>query len=385
MFNASDGQALKEKSKSQIVDVMGKKMLFQNKVMKYPTDDSNRMYVGVMSVRPLDEIDPETLKKLGVEKEAKGVDKTHRETEDKIQEEKRTEEKPILSSGVDKVPINLREEMDELGFDFGRPSEAEVLKVEESKLEEKSEMGDDAVVAQATDIISKATVIDNETKENSIQDGDLKVVAEEHASELKPEESNAKKLTDFETKKLQGIAGKKELGEAVVKKQEPTENEVKSEPERVSEKEHSGKDLKDGKEEAVKEQKTSIEHMVQSAHGKVSVEKHSYSKAVQDSLLSKNKAVEASKEEDEDAKLSQSDVPMKDGEIIVKNEEIASVGSSHEMVAFSEAGDKKEKLEKDSFDGSLEEKHLKVEVKSLHFYLLSFAIYIREYQGLSKN
>lgn len=367
-FNVSDDQALKEKSKSQIVNVMGKKMLFQNKVMKYPTDDLSRMYVGVMSVRPLDEVDPETLKKLGVEKEAKGTDKTHRETEDKIQvEEKRTKEKPILSSGVDKVPINLHEEMEELGFDFGRNSEAEVLKVEESKLEEKSEMGEDAVVAQATDITSKVTVMDKETKEDSIQDGDLKVVSEEHGSELKPEETNAKKLTDFETKKLQGVAGKKELGEAVIKKQETsTENEVKNEPESVSAEARSGKDLKDMKEGAVYEQETSTEHKVKKEHGQVLVEKRSEndSKAVQDSSLSKNKAVEASKEEDGDAKLFQSeDVARKDGEIIAKNEESAIIGNSHEMVPFSEAGDKKVKLENNPFDGSLEEKHLKVKVK----------------------
>lgn len=332
LFCVSDGQSLGEKSKSQVVDVVGKKMLLQNKVFRYPTDDTSRVYVGVMSVRPLDEVDPDTLKKIGVGKETKGIDKTHREMEDKIQaKDKRIGEKPILNSGIDKVPINLSEELKKLGFDIGRHSETDVLKVEESKLEENRETSDDgAVLAQASGVVvgkdiqsgedsfrdlmsldkggsaSKVTFLEKKTKQKSLSDGSLRPVGREHGINTKSEKNNEKKLPSFETKKLQGVVDTKELGEEAVTKKISTEIKVKNAPEKIL--------LDDDSDKSVK--------------------------TAADSSVSGKKSVDAL-DEDDSKFFPMEIVSTKESEIIVTNEESTNVGNSHEMLSFYEAGDKK--------------------------------------------
>ncbi|KAG8175280.1 hypothetical protein JTE90_006640 [Oedothorax gibbosus] len=185
MKDDMDDQALNPKSDARIVDVLGKKMLLQNKVMKYPTDGARSMYIGVLSVRPLSEVDPETLKKLGIENEDERTDKTNRELEGIVQEQKKVKE-TTQSLGVDKDSIHSLESEE---VETEKNSKADILKVEESKLGEKSELSD-ASTEEATIQTSTSKEIINEdgTKNDYLQNKSLE--ADGMSSETDTKDSN---------------------------------------------------------------------------------------------------------------------------------------------------------------------------------------------------
>ncbi|GFQ90715.1 uncharacterized protein TNCT_546521 [Trichonephila clavata] len=64
LTEAVDGDKLKGHVKSEIVNINGKKLLLQRKVLKSLADDPSHLHVSVMSIQPIEDVNPEILKEL---------------------------------------------------------------------------------------------------------------------------------------------------------------------------------------------------------------------------------------------------------------------------------------------------------------------------------
>ncbi|GIY64221.1 uncharacterized protein CDAR_558841 [Caerostris darwini] len=81
-----DGDKVRSFVKSEILNIAGKKLLMQAKVLRSEDDESGRKQVSIMSIRPIEDVDPEVLKE--VEKEM--------QNEETIKQNKDVETKSVL-------------------------------------------------------------------------------------------------------------------------------------------------------------------------------------------------------------------------------------------------------------------------------------------------
>ncbi|GFT11257.1 uncharacterized protein NPIL_531281 [Nephila pilipes] len=132
---AVDEEKLKGHVKSEIVDINGKKMLLQRKLLKSPSDDPSHLHVSVMSVQPLEEVDPAILKEIEKENKELEIEDTFHGKEMKHEEEEDVEGKtdkeifPEDPKKIDELPV-LKESQ----------PEPEFLEVEKSEIDEKEEV-----------------------------------------------------------------------------------------------------------------------------------------------------------------------------------------------------------------------------------------------------
>ncbi|GBM28215.1 hypothetical protein AVEN_36156-1 [Araneus ventricosus] len=98
---AVDEEKLKGLAKSEIVDIGGHKMLLQRKVLMSPHHDPSHMHISVMSIQPLEDVNPEILKELDGEKKELESEDEQLEKDLKLDEKKEAEKRSLEDDEVD--------------------------------------------------------------------------------------------------------------------------------------------------------------------------------------------------------------------------------------------------------------------------------------------
>ncbi|CAL1281707.1 unnamed protein product [Larinioides sclopetarius] len=106
---AVDEEKLKGLAKSEIVDIGGRKMLLQRKVLMSPHHDPSHMHISVMSIQPLEDVDSAILKELDVEKKELESEDAQLEKDLKLDEKKEAEKRSLKDGEVDSTVKKLKE------------------------------------------------------------------------------------------------------------------------------------------------------------------------------------------------------------------------------------------------------------------------------------
>ncbi|GFQ87059.1 uncharacterized protein TNCT_725761, partial [Trichonephila clavata] len=184
LTEAVDGDKLKGHVKSEIVNINGKKLLLQRKVLKSLADDPSHLHVSVMSIQPIEDVNPEILKEL--EKE--------QETEDQFHEKgmKHKKEEDLEEKARKEIFLENPEKMDESSIAKESPLDQELLELEKSEAEAKKEVAIDVIPPAPAPDAEKT--IKHEEEEKEIKE----VEAKEEATETSEEDSS---IDEFGIKK----------------------------------------------------------------------------------------------------------------------------------------------------------------------------------------
>ncbi|KFM64785.1 hypothetical protein X975_08011, partial [Stegodyphus mimosarum] len=184
---------LEKGDKSEIIELMGKKFLAKTNIIKYPSSDDHRMYVKLISVRPLEEFEPEYIKQLTTaeDKEKTKVTEPHIEPKFEIASEMSKEKaKDIeilkekeLKTSTDDVKQDVLPKKDLI--------ESEILKTEETHIKPKIEFP--------------------ELSENPLMESGIPKMAPEEIIKKKLEEREAAKSKADETEAKKALETSKEI------------------------------------------------------------------------------------------------------------------------------------------------------------------------------
>ncbi|GFY54447.1 uncharacterized protein TNIN_491071 [Trichonephila inaurata madagascariensis] len=184
LTEAVDGNKLKGQVKSEIVNINGKKLLLQRKVLKSSLDDDpSHLHVSVMSIQPLEDVNPEILKEL--EKEQESEDKFHEK------EMKHAKEEDLEEEAGKEVFLEYPEKMDDSSIAKESPLDPE-LEIEKSAAEAKKEVAVE-VIPPAPDAEKTINHEEEEKKIKEIEAEDEDEAVENSEEDSSMEESGAKK------------------------------------------------------------------------------------------------------------------------------------------------------------------------------------------------
>ncbi|GFT01012.1 uncharacterized protein TNCV_4054141 [Trichonephila clavipes] len=225
LTEAVDGNKLKGQVKSEIVNINGKKVLLQRKVLKSIADDPSHLHVSVMSIQPLEDVNPEILKELEKEQETE-----HEFYEKEMKHEK---EEDLEEDARKEIFLEDSEKMDGSSIAKESPFDPELLELEKSEAEAKKEVAVEVIppTPEAEKTIKheeekkiKEVEAEDEAVENSEEDSsmeefgpkkdevdEMEVKKEDIDIALAEEEKQNKDDIDKENKKEDEIVGAKNL------------------------------------------------------------------------------------------------------------------------------------------------------------------------------
>ncbi|XP_035209534.1 titin-like [Stegodyphus dumicola] len=213
---------LEKRDKSEIIELMGKKFLAKTNILKYPSSDDHRMYVKLISVRPLEEFDPEYVKQLTTaeDKEKTKITIPHIEPKFDIENKSKEKTKDIeilkekeLKTNTEVIKQDVLPKKDLI--------ESEILKTEETHIKPKIEFPE----------LSEKPLMDSGIPKMAAEEIIRKKLEEREAAKAKADETEVKEALETSKEIL-----KKDPKKVMLEEEEKLEKEYVKDKKKSSEK-----------------------------------------------------------------------------------------------------------------------------------------------------
>ncbi|KAF8795731.1 eukaryotic translation initiation factor 5B-like [Argiope bruennichi] len=197
---AAAKEKLKGQAKSQIVDIGGRKMLLQKKILMSPHHDPSLMHVSVMSIQPLDDVDPEILKDLDQDEKELESEEARLEKDLKLDGKKEAEKRSVKDDKIDAVVTEEEKKgTDMISKHIPQP---ETLDKEKTVVIEEKTVDDKVPPPEAFAPVIPAIFIAAEGTKKEEKEG---VATKEFEAEPKLKEDDIKKAEESHTVKESGL------------------------------------------------------------------------------------------------------------------------------------------------------------------------------------